>query len=67
LDVPPPPATRSPLWCEPGNPGGPPAELARRIYCNRSLNMKHIKAVGFDMDYTIAQYKPKAFEELAYR
>jgi hypothetical protein len=25
------------------------------------------QAVGFDMDYTIAQYKPKPFEELAYR
>jgi len=39
----------------------------RRIYCNRSINMKTIKAVGFDMDYTLAQYKPETFEALAYR
>ncbi|MCA2959933.1 MAG: HAD-IG family 5'-nucleotidase [Silvanigrellales bacterium] len=37
-----------------------------RVYCNRSLNMKAIKAVGFDMDYTLALYKPEAFETLAY-
>ena len=27
---------------------------ANRIFCNRSLNMQHIDAVGFDMDYTLA-------------
>ena len=37
-----------------------------RVYCNRSLNMKNIKAVGFDMDYTLATYKPQNFETLAY-
>jgi HAD superfamily 5'-nucleotidase-like hydrolase len=37
-----------------------------KIFCNRSLNMKSIKAVGFDMDYTLAIYKPEAFEKLAY-
>ena len=29
--------------------------------------MKSITAVGFDMDYTLAQYKPESFEALAYR
>lgn len=37
-----------------------------RIYCNRSLNLRNIKAVGFDMDYTLALYKPEEFEVLAY-
>ena len=37
-----------------------------RIFCNRTLNMKSIKAVGFDMDYTLALYKPESFEKLAY-
>jgi HAD superfamily 5'-nucleotidase-like hydrolase len=37
-----------------------------RIYCNRSLNMKGIRAIGFDMDYTLAMYKPETFETLAY-
>lgn len=38
----------------------------KRIFCNRSLNMKNIIAVGFDMDYTLAQYKPETFESMAY-
>ena len=39
----------------------------RRIFCNRSLNMASLQAIGFDMDYTLAQYKPETFEALAYR
>ena len=35
------------------------------IFCNRELNMEQIMAVGFDMDYTLAQYKVE-FNELAY-
>jgi hypothetical protein len=34
------------------------------IFCNRALNMKRIRAVGFDMDYTLAQYIPETFEIL---
>lgn len=37
-----------------------------QIFCNRSLNMKVIRAVGFDMDYTLALYRPEKFEVLAY-
>ena len=40
--------------------------VASRIFCNRSLNMSAITAVGFDMDYTLAMYKPETFERLAY-
>ncbi|CAN6450582.1 unnamed protein product [Victoria cruziana] len=40
--------------------------MGKQIFCNRSLNMKGIVAVGFDMDYTLAQYKPETFETLAY-
>ncbi|XP_058069028.1 uncharacterized protein LOC131218489 isoform X2 [Magnolia sinica] len=41
-------------------------DMGKRIFCNRSLNMKNIVAVGFDMDYTLAQYMPETFESLAY-
>ncbi|XP_073005437.1 uncharacterized protein [Typha latifolia] len=41
--------------------------IGKQIFCNRSLNMKNITAVGFDMDYTLAQYKPETFEALAYQ
>ncbi|XP_019415025.1 PREDICTED: 5'-nucleotidase domain-containing protein 4-like isoform X2 [Lupinus angustifolius] len=42
-------------------------DIGKQIFCNRSLNMKNIVAVGFDMDYTLAQYKPETFESLAYQ
>ena len=38
----------------------------RRIFCNRSLNMGSIKCIGFDMDYTLASYRPETFETLAH-
>ncbi|KDD74290.1 hypothetical protein H632_c1427p0, partial [Helicosporidium sp. ATCC 50920] len=28
--------------------------------------MRHISAVGFDLDYTLAQYRPETFEHLAH-
>lgn len=36
------------------------------IYINRVLNLKHIKAIGFDMDYTLVRYNAKAFEKLSH-
>lgn len=46
--------------------GGHNIDIGKHIFCNRSLNMKNIVSVGFDMDYTLAQYKPETFESLAY-
>ncbi|XP_010263657.1 PREDICTED: 5'-nucleotidase domain-containing protein 4-like isoform X2 [Nelumbo nucifera] len=46
--------------------GGHKIDIGKQIFCNRSLNMKNIVAVGFDMDYTLAQYMPETFESLAY-
>jgi len=46
---------------------GSKTDRGKQIFCNRSLNMKNIVAVGFDMDYTLAQYKPETFESLAYQ
>lgn len=37
------------------------------IYVNRTLNMKQISAIGFDMDYTLVRYDSEAFEEMTYR
>ncbi len=36
------------------------------IFVNRTLNLKSIKAIGFDMDYTLVRYQHKAFEQLTY-
>ena len=38
---------------------------ATDLFCNRELNMQQIEAVGFDMDWTLAQYN-EAFDLLAY-
>jgi len=38
-----------------------------RIFVNRSLSLEKIKFFGFDMDYTLAEYKSPDFESLAYR
>jgi 5'-nucleotidase len=38
----------------------------RRLYCNRTLNMRSIRAVGFDMDYTLVHYHVREWEERAY-
>lgn len=35
------------------------------LFCNRELNMHQVEAVGFDMDWTLAQYN-EAFDLLAY-
>ena len=39
---------------------------SRRVFVNRNLRLKNIQAVGFDMDYTLAIYKP-AFDLLAWK
>ncbi len=38
----------------------------RQVFANRTLKMKSIRAVGYDMDYTLTQYKAEAFEEFAF-
>jgi 5'-nucleotidase len=38
----------------------------RRIFCNRTLNLRSIKAIGYDMDYTLVHYDGEAWERRAY-
>ena len=37
------------------------------VFINRTINMKKIKAIGFDMDYTLVRYNTEAFEELTHK
>ncbi|HVN75314.1 MAG TPA: HAD-IG family 5'-nucleotidase [Thermoanaerobaculaceae bacterium] len=39
---------------------------ARRIYCNRTLNMRAIRAIGYDMDYTLVHYRMEPWERRAF-
>ena len=36
------------------------------MFCNRTLNMRSVHAVGFDMDYTLVHYDVVAWEARAY-
>jgi 5'-nucleotidase len=41
----------------------PPAiPHSRGIFCNRTLNFRSLRAVGYDMDYTLVDYHVEAFE-----
>ncbi|MFH1809673.1 MAG: HAD-IG family 5'-nucleotidase [Pseudomonadota bacterium] len=42
-----------------------PAE--RRIFCNRTLNLRGIGAIGYDMDYTLIQYRVAEWEGCAFK
>jgi 5'-nucleotidase len=44
---------------------GAPSQ-GRGIFCNRTLNMRSIRAVGYDMDYTLIHYHVEAWERRAY-
>lgn len=43
-----------------------PPPPTRRVFCNRTLNLRSIKAVGFDMDYTLIHYQIDEWERRAY-
>ncbi|XP_031622776.1 cytosolic purine 5'-nucleotidase isoform X2 [Contarinia nasturtii] len=51
-------------------PDGPNRKYYRkaehRIFVNRSLHMENIKFFGFDMDYTLAEYKSPQLETLGF-
>lgn len=44
----------------------PQTPRVRRIFSNRTLNMRSIKAVGYDMDYTLIHYHVESWERRAY-
>jgi HAD superfamily 5'-nucleotidase-like hydrolase len=43
----------------------PPRE--RGIFCNRTLNLRSIRAIGYDMDYTLVHYRVEEWERRAYQ
>ena len=50
-----------------GQPGIPDAfEHPRGLFCNRTLNLRKLQAVGYDMDYTLVHYHVALWEERAY-
>src|SRR4029079_19143855 len=43
-----------------------PPPRPRGIFCNRTLNLRAIKAIGYDMDYTLIHYYVDVWEGRAY-
>ncbi|NUP09003.1 MAG: HAD-IG family 5'-nucleotidase [Polyangiaceae bacterium] len=43
-----------------------PLPRERGLFCNRTLNMRAIRAIGYDMDYTLVHYDIAAWESRAY-
>jgi pentatricopeptide repeat protein len=43
-----------------------PVAAQRKLFCNRTLNLRAIKAIGYDMDYTLIHYHVEKWEECAY-
>jgi HAD superfamily 5'-nucleotidase-like hydrolase len=39
----------------------------REIFCNRTLNLRAIRAIGYDMDYTLVHYRVEEWERRAYQ
>lgn len=44
---------------------GPPP--GRGVYANRTLNLRAIKVIGYDMDYTLVHYRVEDWERRAYQ
>lgn len=42
----------------------PPAE--RRVFANRTLNLRSVAAIGYDMDYTLLHYRAEVWEATAF-
>ncbi len=58
-----------PLTKPSGSASGPPLDdqhPARGIFCNRTLNFRALRAIGYDMDYTLVDYRAEAFERRVY-
>ncbi|HET6344565.1 MAG TPA: 5'-nucleotidase domain-containing protein, partial [Myxococcota bacterium] len=43
-----------------------PPPRSRGIFCNRTLNLRQVRAIGYDMDYTLIHYRVEQWERRAY-
>lgn len=43
-----------------------PGPLERGVYANRTLNLRSVQAIGYDMDYTLIHYRTEAWERTAF-
>ena len=48
------------------SPAIPAVPPGRGVFCNRTLNLRSVRAIGYDMDYTLVDYRVDAFERMVY-
>ncbi|HXV86095.1 MAG TPA: HAD-IG family 5'-nucleotidase [Gemmatimonadales bacterium] len=48
------------------HPPFPRPPRARGIFCNRTLNLRSVRAIGYDMDYTLIHYRVREWEQRAF-
>jgi len=48
------------------DPSAPRPDRDRGLFCNRTLNFRSLRAIGYDMDYTLIHYHVRQWEERAY-
>ncbi|HEX9082180.1 MAG TPA: HAD-IG family 5'-nucleotidase, partial [Holophagaceae bacterium] len=41
-------------------------EPGRGVFCNRTLNLRSVRAIGYDMDYTLVNYRVEDFERMVH-
>ena len=46
--------------------GSSPRPHARHVFCNRTLNLRGVRAIGYDMDYTLIHYFVDEWERAAF-
>ncbi|MDZ7679767.1 MAG: HAD-IG family 5'-nucleotidase [Acidimicrobiales bacterium] len=52
---------------EPRDPGHPsPDDLVAGVFANRTLNLRSVAAIGYDMDYTLIHYRTDEWEGAAF-
>lgn len=47
-------------------PSSSPAPPERRVFCNRTLNLRAIRAFGYDLDYTLTHYHVAEWERTSF-
>ncbi|RMH79462.1 MAG: HAD family hydrolase [Actinomyces sp.] len=60
------PEPDEPLPDESDPEGAGPDDPTRGVFCNRTLNLRAVRAIGYDMDYTLVHYHVDAWEEAAF-
>ena len=55
----------APTWYDDRDPL-PERPPERGIFCKRTLNLRSTKAIGYDMDYTLIQYRVEEWERRTY-